>query len=604
VAMNVSIAIKLLDNVTGPIRRVQQAVASAHRGIEATKERSDKAFERADRIKQSGDAIARFAEKSRAAVESIVTPFEDFEEAMSRVKALTGTSGEDFEKMTEQARKLGASGRFSALDAARGMEALRIQGFNASEVMAALPKVMDAAIVSNTSLDAVIGTTADTMDAFGLGASEMGRVLDVTTATALAAGTPIAAMTAALSGSGNAAVEAGISFERMAQLAGLLATKHIEGGQAAGTLEKMMKTLVHPTGDAAKILKILGVSTTETVNGVKKMRDPLEIVTDLQDKMTKRGVSATNQMTAMTAMFERSALDVMTLARAAREPGMEQLSQAIAGATGKTGELAKQMKDNGAEASRDLNAAMQELRNTLAQSMAPVIERSVKSMTELVRSVIAWTQAHPKLTEALGLGLIAVAKIATAMAALFTIVGAAAATKGMLILANGYLGFGKVLGPLASIIPGAIKMLIGLASATWAAVAPALAAAAPFIAMAAAVGAVTLAVVQLQKAWGTLDFGESFKGFKEALGDGSVFKTMTLNPFSGLSEGAQTGLSDPSSLLSPSSQAADATLRPQEAPRGLIEVKIDSEGRPSVKPPKASGGIDLDVSAGLLMSAG
>lgn len=48
----------------------------------------------------------------------------DFESQMSRVKAISGATGEEFEKLKAQAIELGAETSFSASQAAEGMERL------------------------------------------------------------------------------------------------------------------------------------------------------------------------------------------------------------------------------------------------------------------------------------------------------------------------------------------------------------------------------------------------------------------------------------------------------------------------------------------------
>lgn len=554
---------KLLDGVTGPIRRVSQAVASAGKSMEASKKNADDFFKKSADLRHATENVSRFAEKARHAVSEVVGAWEPFESAMARVKATTGATSAEFAELSEAASSVGSRGRFSGVEAAKGMEMMRAEGMSVTDILMNIRVAESAAIASDTSLGEVISSTTGVMDAFGKSASDMAMVIDLTTVAAQQGGTPVANMRAALEGSGQAAVEAGIGIERVAAMAALLAQKSVDGGRAAAALERVMKAFTRPVGEGAQVIKQLGVNTIETVGGIKKMRDPLAILTDLQDKMTKRGVSSNNQMRALTALFGGAAPDIAAMMRAAREPGMEQLTESLKNVTGATSALSDEMGNTGAESAKKLNGAIEELEKTMGEALGPAVSGVRNAVRGAVVSFTNWMRENPKLASAMGMAAVAIAGVTTAIAGLMSTVATYVATKGLMTLAFGAGKFGIALG---------------------AAMAPALA----FTAMIVGLG---LAVAQLSKAWGTFNIGETWDGVKDALGDGSFIKTMTLNPFSGLGADTESG-------------PAGGSLSASDAPRGLIEVKVDVDGgRATVKKPQATG-IDLEASAGLMMSGG
>src|SRR5699024_3007754 len=75
----------------------------------------------------------------------IVKTGAQFDDQMSSVKAGTGSTGTEMEKLREQAKKLGRDTRFSATEAAEGMEMLARAGFETDEIMNALPDVLNLA---------------------------------------------------------------------------------------------------------------------------------------------------------------------------------------------------------------------------------------------------------------------------------------------------------------------------------------------------------------------------------------------------------------------------------------------------------------------------
>ncbi len=596
-ALNVSVAVKLLDGISGPMRDASRAVAKfketialiplALRGaageMDHFKEKAEKAFKSADHIKHAGEAVSQFAERGHEAIESVVKQFDDFEDSMSRIRALTGATGPEFKALGDKAREIGAGGKFSSVQVVQAMEAMHNAGLKPSETLGQLNTVLDIAEVANVSLTDAISMSTGAIKAFNLGAKDMGRIGDVASAI-VPFGSSIAETSIVLGEVGRDAVRAGVSVERLGMLTGLMAQRNIKGGEAAMMLGTMFKVLNRPTGEAARILGMFGVKTTEMVKGVEQARDPLAVLNDLQKNMTRDGSSLNDVNRAMGAMFPKIAPDIQAMMTAAGGPGMKNLANAMRDAHGRTSELSKVMQENGKEAAENLSGALAELKLTLGQAMAPAIEAANKRMEKIIRSITKWAKENPGLVSTIGKMAIVVVSLSTALGGLMTALSVFVAAKGMLNLA---FGAAKV-----------TKVLMAMRIAT-------LTSALPFLAIALAIGAVTLAIVQLVKAWDTLDMGESFNGLKEAFGDGSIWKTMTLNPFSGLGESLGFGaapLKDPleSSGFGPTPEG-EASPMDGEAPTAKVHVQVDSEGRAAIKNVKAKGGVELSAEAGMVM---
>jgi len=87
----------------------------------------------------------------------------DFEARMSRVKAISGATGESFEKLKKQAMELGASTAFSAKEVAERMENLASAGFYTNEIMSAMPCMLDLAAGSGKDLASSSEIAASTL---------------------------------------------------------------------------------------------------------------------------------------------------------------------------------------------------------------------------------------------------------------------------------------------------------------------------------------------------------------------------------------------------------------------------------------------------------
>ena len=103
----------------------------------------------------------------------------DFEDGMARVKAISGATGEDFDALVNKAKELGATTRYTASQAAEGMENLASAGFNTNEIISAMPGMLDLAASSGESLAVSSDIAASTLRGFGLEADQAAHVADV-----------------------------------------------------------------------------------------------------------------------------------------------------------------------------------------------------------------------------------------------------------------------------------------------------------------------------------------------------------------------------------------------------------------------------------------
>ena len=74
-----------------------------------------------------------------------VTTAVDFEQAMARVGAVSGAVGDDFERLSKQARDLGRDTQYSASQAAASQESLARAGFKTNEIINAMPGLLNMA---------------------------------------------------------------------------------------------------------------------------------------------------------------------------------------------------------------------------------------------------------------------------------------------------------------------------------------------------------------------------------------------------------------------------------------------------------------------------
>ena len=139
-------------------------------------------------LQKFANITAAIANKFRAAGTLMLAPFQeaarifaDFDSRMRTVAAVTGSSGEAFDKLTEKAKQLGASTTFTASQVADGMAALGRMGFNSSEIDKAIKSMMDLSLATGTELAQASEIAANNMRVFNMQASDMTKIAEVAT---------------------------------------------------------------------------------------------------------------------------------------------------------------------------------------------------------------------------------------------------------------------------------------------------------------------------------------------------------------------------------------------------------------------------------------
>ena len=77
-----------------------------------------------------------------------IDTFANFEAAMSQVKAISGATGEDFDKLTEKAKYMGATTKFTATEAAEGFNYMAMAGWKTQDMLDGIEGIMSLAAAS------------------------------------------------------------------------------------------------------------------------------------------------------------------------------------------------------------------------------------------------------------------------------------------------------------------------------------------------------------------------------------------------------------------------------------------------------------------------
>lgn len=233
----------------------------------------------------------------------------DFEDGMAKVRAVSNATTEQMKMMADEARKLGATTRYTATEAAGALENLVRNGMSASEATKALAGTLQLAQANAIGLSEAANIVSNTLNMFGLSAKETTRVNDVLSATASNSATNISMLYEALVNAAPAARLLGISIEETSAAIGALAQRGVTGANAGTALRIALTKMINPKNVAK--MQELGISIDENtikteglIGAVKKLREANLSGTDAIAIFSERGAMLMQQLIGAYEEFE------------------------------------------------------------------------------------------------------------------------------------------------------------------------------------------------------------------------------------------------------------------------------------------------------------
>ena len=183
-----------------------------------------------------------------------------FGDKLSVVGAVSSATADQMERMTKMAMDLGRDTRFTATEAAAGMEFLARATGDAEFSMATLPSSLNLAAAGMLDLGTAADIQTNVMAQFSLEASQASHVADVLAHTANSSNTNVMEMAEALKFAGGTAGLMGASLEETAAAIAVLAQQGRKASVAGAGLNTMMIKLGTPSNKLTRMLSRLGLT--------------------------------------------------------------------------------------------------------------------------------------------------------------------------------------------------------------------------------------------------------------------------------------------------------------------------------------------------------
>lgn len=228
----------------------------------------------------------------------------DFDKQMSAVQAATHASGKEMDRLRQAALDAGADTKFSATEAAKGVEELAKAGVSSADILGGgLKGALDLAAAGGLDVGEAAETAASAMTQFNLKGGQTPHIADLLAAAAGKAQGSVHDMGAALNQSGLVASQMGLSIEDTTGTLAAFASAGLMGSDAGTSFKTMLLQLANPTGKSRDLMQELGISAYDAQGAFVGVTN---LAGQLQTKLA--GLSQEQRDAAMAQIFGTDAI--------------------------------------------------------------------------------------------------------------------------------------------------------------------------------------------------------------------------------------------------------------------------------------------------------
>ena len=303
----------------------------------------------------------------------------NFDTAMSQVAATMGTTVDKIGNVKAKAEEMGRTTKYTATEAAEGMNILAQAGLSADEQISGIGTVLNLASAGAMSLEESASYTAGAVKGFGDSMSNASYYADLMAKGATLANTDVRGLGEAFSGSAATAKNYGQAADSVTLSLLRLAEQNVTGSEASTALNRAMADLYTPTDDASKALNQLGVSAYEANGDAKDFND---LVDELNGSL--QGMTAEQKNNALATIFTTQGLQAFNKMTASSDATVQKFWKGIQDSSGSAAQQAATQLDNLQGDITLLSSATEGLQLAFYNTFSGTIRDAVKGITSEV----------------------------------------------------------------------------------------------------------------------------------------------------------------------------------------------------------------------------
>lgn len=389
--------LSLTDNITSPYKTTTVRITAMNRGLQGSFGRLNNTIKRTGRFvgKQLKRAalvgLGTLALSTGLAAREFVALDESITQAGAKFKDLNTTSityKSTLKELSAAARAVGSDTEFSATDSAGALDKMAMAGLSSAQSMALLRGTTNLATAANTDLTTAVDIATDSLGAFNLVTEDtiqleknLARVSDVMAKTTTTANTNLEEMFEAVKTGGPAFTAAGQQVEDFSALVGTLANAGLKGSQSGTALRNVMLRLAKPTGEAAGVIKKLGVQTQDAQGN---FRNVIDILGDFEKGL--KGMGTAQKTAALSTVFGARSVTAVNVLLAEGSEKLKAYRDSLIDSAGASKTMAEAMRQSIGNRLKILKSGLTELGLQFIEAFETEGRGALNKLIEMVQN--------------------------------------------------------------------------------------------------------------------------------------------------------------------------------------------------------------------------
>ena len=326
----------------------------------------------------------------------------DFDSAMSKVKALSGATEEQFEALEAEAKRLGSTTSLSATQAAEGLQFFALAGYSVEESISALAPTIKLAEVSGLDLGQASDLVTDSLSSLGLEVKDLVPYMDILANASANSNSSVDQLAEAFIVCGGTLDGLNVPLEESTAWLGILADQGLKGSQAGNALQSTLINLTTGAGQAGVAMKELGISAFDSNGNFIGIEATL-----LQLNDALAGCTEEQKNTYLAMIGGKTNVDTLNKLLNGLGGSFTNLNGKLKDSEGSLDRMSKIMKDNLGGAIDNMKSAIEGALLSAFDTLEPIITKVVNKITELANKFTELSPTTQKVVIAIA-GIVAI----------------------------------------------------------------------------------------------------------------------------------------------------------------------------------------------------
>ena len=381
----------------------------------------------------------------------------DFEASMSNVEALSGATGEELTALSDKAKEMGATTKFTAGESADALSYMALAGWDTQSMLDGISPVLNLAAAANMDLAQASDIVTDYLTAFGLKASDTTHFVDVMAYAMANSNTDVIQLGEAYKACAATATSLGYSVEETTAVLATMANAGVKGGEAGTALNAIFTRLATNTKECGDTLAEYGVQIYDAHGNMQSLSSILTGMAGIWDTLTDQEQANLAKVIAGTTQYSKLQTIMAGCSEAAAEGGQSfaDYTAALNDCAGSADKMAGTMLDNMNGRLTLMQSAADGLKIAIGEDLTPVMSDLYDVGAEVLGWMQGFVEENPGVVNGVAAGTVTLGGFLAVLTAVTTAIKVGSTAMGL---------FTATLGPAAPVLVGVA--LAGTALAT------------------------------------------------------------------------------------------------------------------------------------------